>query len=138
MHTLSGVFFEMGAEDTNTPALDFQPPVAADWQVELADLIALGQIGIVIILPVPFGEPGDFAIERNGRFQRQLEGLAIDDRQRAGHADAYRAGLRVRRLAERRAAPAEHLALGEQLHVNFKADDDGVGSGHGEGLGIRD
>ena len=66
-------------------------------------------------------------------FSAPTERLAIHHRQRAGHADAHRTGLRIRRLAELRAAPAEHLALGEQLHVNFQADDDGIRLGHGGG-----
>ncbi len=107
---------------------DFQIAVVRKRQIVLADLIALGQVGIVIILAVPLGERRDLAIQRHGRLQRQFERLAIHHRQRAGHADADRARLRVRRRAELRAAPAEQLALGEQLHVHFQADDGGVGS----------
>ena len=36
---------------------DRQPAVVAQRQVELADLVALGQVGIVIVLAVPLGEP---------------------------------------------------------------------------------
>ena len=101
-------------------------PSSDERQIVLADLIALGQIGIVVILAVPLGERGDLAIQRHGRLECQLERPAVHHRQRAGHADADRAGLRVRRRAEPRAASAEQLRPREQLHVDFQADDDGV------------
>jgi len=135
---LAGVFFEMRANDADLLGLettfriaDFQVAVVAERQVVLADLIALGQVGIVILFAVPLGEFGDLAIQRDCRLQPQLERATIHHRQRARHADAQRASLRVGRGAEFRAASAKQLAARQQLHVDFQADDRGVGCGHG-------
>ena len=65
-------------------------------------------------------------MQRDGRLQRQLERLAIHDRQRAGQAQRHRIGLGIRRQPELGAAPREHLALGLELNVNLEADDDVV------------
>ena len=65
-------------------------------------------------------------MQRDGRLERQLERLAIHDRQRAGQAQRDRVRLGIRRQPELRAAPREHLALGLELNVDFQADDDFV------------
>ena len=93
---------------------------------KLADLIALGQIGVEIILA------GKNAARRNMRTQRQpqFDGaghrFAVHDRQRAGQGHVHHAGLRVGRGAKSRGCAAEYLAFGLQLGVRFKADDDFV------------
>ena len=46
---------------------DLQPAVVRERQVVLADLIALGQVGIVVVLAVPLGERRDLAVQRHGR-----------------------------------------------------------------------
>ena len=114
---------------------DLQPAVVAQRQVVLADLVALGQVGIVVVLAVPLGEAGDLAVQGQGR-------LDATARPRGGSSPAACPACRCTpgrsacwAGAELRAARAEHLALGEQLHVDFQADDDGVGLGHGEGIG---
>ncbi len=134
VHALAGVFFEVGADDANPLGrkfplgiADIQPAVVAQRQVVLADLVALGQVRVVIVLAVPLGEAGDLAVQGQGRLDGKLDRAAIHHRQRARHADAHRAGLRIGRGAEPRAARAEHLARGQELHVDFQADDDGVG-----------
>ena len=133
VHALAGVFFQMGADDADLLRLDaslgiadLQPAVVAERQIVLADLIALGQVGIVIVLAVPLGERGDLAVQRHGGPQASSKASAVHHRQRAGHADADRAGLRVGRRAELRAAAAEQLGPRDQLHVDFQADHDGV------------
>ena len=69
VHALAGVFFQMGADDADPLGLDpslgiadLQPAVVAERQIVLADLIALGQVGIVVVLAVPLGEAGDLAV----------------------------------------------------------------------------
>ena len=107
VHALAGILFQMSPDDADLLRLDaslgiadLQPAVMAERQIVLADLIPLGQVGVVILLAVPFGERRDLAIQGQGRSQRQFESLAIHHRQRAGHARADGAGLRVRRRAE--------------------------------------
>ena len=107
--------------------LDLQPAVLAERQVVLADLVVLRQVGVIVVLAVPLGEVGDLAVEGQGGPEGQVEGPAVHDRQHAGHADADRAGRRVGRQAELRAAAAEQLGLRQQLDVDFQADDDAIG-----------
>ena len=52
---------------------DFQIAVLRHRQIELADLIAFGQVGIVVVLAVPFRERGDVAVQSQGCLQRQAE-----------------------------------------------------------------
>ena len=90
----------------------------------LRDLIALQQVGIVVILAVELGELGDFAVEskscHDGRFDRGL----IDDRESPRHTEADRADVCVRKGPKNiRGTTAEHLGFGEDLGVNFEADD---------------
>ncbi len=80
VHIFSGVLFEMRADDPDLAfrgrfglGVDFEPAVVADGKVVLADLIALGKIGIIILFAVPLGERGDVAVQGDGRFDRQLK-----------------------------------------------------------------
>ena len=127
---LAGVLFQVDADDADPPGAggrgDLQPAVVAEGQVVLADLVVLGQVGVVVVLAVPLGERRDRAVEGQGRLEGQVEGAPVHDRQHAGHADADRAGRRVRRQAELRAAAAEQLGAGQQLDVDFQADDDAI------------
>ncbi len=133
VQAFAGVLFEVCPDDADPLGLDsalgiadLQPALGAEWQIVLADLIALGQVGIVVVLAVPLGERGNLAVQGHGRPQAQLEGLAVHHRQRAGHADADRAGLRIGRRAKLRAAAAEQLCLRRQLHVDFQPNHDGI------------
>ena len=133
MRQLAGVLLEVdpgqaapAAPAAVFPHRDLQMPALRERQVILADLIVLGQVGIIVVLPVPLGERRDLGMQRHGRLQRQVERLAVHHRQRAGQAERDRVGLRVRRQAEVGPAPGEHLALGLELHVDFQADDDFV------------
>ena len=104
VHALAGVFFEVGADDADPLGrklalgiADLQPAVVAQRQVVLAGLVALGQVGIVVVLAVPLGEAGDLAVQGQGRLDRKLDRAAVHHRQRARHADAHGAGLRIGR-----------------------------------------
>ncbi len=76
VHALAGVFFEMGPDDADLLRLeailgvaDRQVAVVRQRQVVLADLVALGQVRVVVLLAVPLGEAGDLAVQRHGRSQ---------------------------------------------------------------------
>ncbi len=137
VQALARVFFEVGTDDPDRfrceavlGVADFQAPALRKRQVVLADLVALRQIGIVILLAVPFRPRRDFTIEGDRCFERELDRPSVHHRQSSRHADADRAGLRVRLRSEPRAARAEQLARRGQLHVHFQADDRGVGLAH--------
>ena len=87
-----------------------EPPAAAQRLVVLADLVALGQVGIEVVLAVEDRARRELAAEREADHQpRSGSAPRVDDRQRPGQAEADRAGVRVRRLAEGQLAAAEHL-----------------------------
>ena len=108
VHALAGVLLEVDADDPHfsrpSPlGIDhFQLPISGERQVELADLVALGEVGIEIILPVPLRERCDVAIEGQGGTDCQVEGPAVHDRQRTGEPKTGGADLSVGRGAELR------------------------------------
>jgi hypothetical protein len=104
--------------------LDLQVAVFAERQLVLADLVALGQVGIGVILARKDRQFVDRAVERQPGLDRRLDRGAVDHRQRAGQRQAGGAGARVgRRALVVRGAAAEHLGAGERLGVNFHAHD---------------
>ena len=68
--------------------------------VVLGDLVALGQVGIEVVLAVEDRPRRELAAERQPDHQPEVDRLGVGDRQRAGQAEADRAGVRVGRLAE--------------------------------------
>src|SRR5207302_11515380 len=106
--------------------------VAAHREVVLADLVALGEVGVEVVLAVELGELLDLAVERHGRGQEQLDRPAVDDRQAARQPEADGAGVGVRGLAEVvGAAAAEHLGPRRQLDMDLHPD-----HGFPVGLGV--
>ena len=91
--------------------------------VVLADLVALRQVGIEVVLPVEDRPRRDLALEGHRDHQREVHRLRVRDRQRARVAEADRAGVRVRLVPERERAAAEHLRPRPQLDVDLDADD---------------
>ena len=137
MHALSRILLEMDASDPDVPR---QGPLRIDHlegalrregEVELRDLIALGEIGVEVVLPIPLRERRDLAAEGQRRPDGELEGRPIHHRERPGEAEAGGADLRVWRGTERGGAAAEELRPRLQLDVDFKADDRGEGRGGG-------
>ena len=103
--------------------LHVQVPADAQRQVVLRDLVGLGQIGIEVVLAVEDGALGDAAVEGQRDARGVLDRLLVGHRQHARMAQADRADVGVRRLAEGDLAAAEHLGAGVQLHVDLEADD---------------
>ena len=60
----------------------------------------------------------------------ELDGAAVQHRQRARQAEADRADLRVRRRAERVLQPQKIFVCGQELRVDLEADDGLEGHGH--------
>ena len=129
MHGLAGVLFEVKAGDAD--ALLVSPAVGADLDeavlgqrlVELADLVALGEIGIEVVFAGEDGGVVDPEVERLRGLDGEFDGLAVEHGQGSGHAQADRADVAVGLGAEDVGTAAEDLGLGEQLHVHFETDD---------------
>ena len=95
---------------------NLKPAVGAERQVVLADLVVLGQVGVIVVLAVPLGEGGD----------RQLSASPSAGPARtpggsspaaARHADADRTNVSCWAIAEMVAVPAEHLGRRRRLDV---------------------
>ena len=120
----------------------------------LADLIALRQIGIEIVLPVEPALPVNLRVEAEPGANRLLDTKAIDHGQHARHRRIHQRHVRIRLAAIRRASAGKQLCLRRHLRMHFQANDDlplaflpsdkliGAGGadvefGHGMGLGER-
>ena len=93
---LGRVLLEVHAMDAHVA----QPPAPAQGLVVLGDLVALGVVGIEVVLAVEDRPRRQLAAQRQPDQQAVVDRLGVGHRQRAGQAEADRAGARVRRLAE--------------------------------------
>ena len=98
------------------------PAVLGDGLVELRDLVALGQVGIEVVLAREDGALAHLAVDGQRGQRGKLDGLRVQHRQRAGQPQAHRADVGVGRRAKVVGATAEGLGGGEQLHVDFESD----------------
>src|SRR4029453_8772127 len=104
-------------------AVDLQRAVLAERLVVLADLVALREVRVEVVLPRPDADRVDPALQRAAHPDRVLHHLLVQHRERAGHAQAHEAGVRVGRGAELGRAAAEDLAPGQELGVDLEPDD---------------
>ena len=116
-------------------------PPTAQRLVVLGDLVALGQVGIEVVLAVEDRARRELGAEREADHQPEVHGAGVGHGQAAGQPQADRAGARVGRLAEGQLAAAEHLRGGRELHVDLEADDRLVGvlwaAASAAGCGVR-
>ena len=99
-------------------------PSAASGIVVLADLVALREVRVEVVLAFPLGARGNGPADRHARGEDVLDRRPIDGRQGPGQAEADRAGVGVRRGAVvGRRAGAEHLRGRSQLAVDLDPDD---------------
>ena len=132
MQRLAGIFFEMGAGEPDellgrrvTRADSYRESTAGyHRRLELTDLIALGQIGVEIILAGEDRARRDLRADRQAKLDGTHHGLAIEYRQDAGQRDVDRVGLHIWLGAEGDAAAGKYLRFGSQLGVGFQPDDD--------------
>ncbi len=126
---------------------DVHRPVSAERQVVLADLVALRQIRIEVVLPIPAARAGDLAAQRHADHRGHLDRAAVHDRKRARQPRDdridERVGLGVLELRARwvRRA-AEHLRSGREFDVDLETHDqprraDAWSRGGGHGSIIR-
>ena len=127
MQALAGVLFHMHAGDADAlaagRALDFDVAMFRHRLVVLRDLVALGQVGIEIVLAGEDRSRVDLAIQRRGRQHGELHRPPVQNRQRARQPQTHRADIRVRRIAKPGRAAAEDLGAGQKLDVDFQPDD---------------
>jgi hypothetical protein len=102
---------------------DGEPAFHSNGRVKLGDLIALHEVRIRIVFPIEFG------VARNGAMQSQrchhgiFNRLLVYGGEYPGHAQADRANMSIGWSAGIIcAAPAIHLAPGQQLGMDFQSD----------------
>lgn len=127
MERLAGVFFQVQPRNTDsfcaTMVFDLDPAAGGQRKFELGDLIALGQIRIEIILARESGMFVHSAVEGQSGAHAHFYGTLIEYWQSAGKAEANRTNVGIGRIAKASGTTAENLGVGEELRVDFQADD---------------
>ncbi len=135
VYVLAGILFHVDARDPRASHfpldVDVEMPGRGQRLFVLADLIALGQVRIEVVLAREDAGLVELAAERPRGAERELDGPSVQDRQRSWKAQTDGARVRVRRIAEGRLARAEQLGPRQQLRVDFESDD-GFVNFHGE------
>jgi len=124
---LAGILFHVDAGNPDAAGLSVDDQIYRALQGQrslvLGDLIALRKVRIEVVLAREDGLALDLTAQRERRLDREVDGLAVQHRQRARQPETHRARLRVGWRAERRRAPAEDLRAGQQVGVDLKPDD---------------
>ena len=131
---LAGILLQVKAGDADNLCgavgeFDLDLTRADDRMLILADLIALRQIGVEIVLPVEAADGVDARVQPEAGSHGLGDAFAVNDRQHAGEAGIDEADLTVRLRAECGGGAAEQLGVADDLGVDFKADDHLPGAG---------
>ncbi len=129
MQALAGVFLQMGAGDADALALavfqvDVEVSLAHHWQLELADLVALGQVGVEVVLAREHRARRDVGLHGQAELHGHAHGRFVEHGKRTGIAQVDDAGLGVGRRAITRRGTGKDLAAGGELGVDFQPDHD--------------
>ena len=129
MQGLAGILLQMRASDADGldgAVIEHDVELAAlhHGQFVLADLIALRQIGVEIILAREHRAARDFRPDAQTEFDRPAKGFGVQHRQhgRICQIDQVRLGVRRRRAVSRRRA-GKNLRLRCELGVYLQPDD---------------
>src|SRR5690606_6647035 len=123
VHVLPGVFFQMNAGDAHRLPLSVdvyvEPAAGGERRVVLADLIALGQVRIEVLLAGELAYSVDIAAQSQSRAHRQLRGPRVHDGQRARPSETHGTNVAVWKAAKCDGTAAEKLGARQQLRVDF-------------------
>ena len=139
---LSGVLLEMQPLDADREAfavrqIDGDRALPHHRRFVLADLIALRQVRIEIVLPVEHRFQIDLGLETEPGADRLAHALLVDHRQHAGHRRVDQRDVRVGLAAEFGRSAGEQLSVGGDLGMDLHADHDlPVAGGALDGLGF--
>ena len=98
--------------------------LAHDRRFVLADLIALRQIGIEIVLPVEHRSLIDLGVQAQAGADRLADAFLVDHRQHAGHRGIDQRDVAVGLAAEFGRGAGKQLRVRGDLGVHLHADDD--------------
>ena len=124
---LSGVLLQMDALDPDLSRdagldIDQHLALADDGVLELADLIALRQVGIEIVLAVEDRAQVDRRLQPQPGAHRLFDAEAVDHRQHARHRRVHEAHVRIGLGPELRRRAGEQLGFGAHLRVHLHPD----------------
>jgi hypothetical protein len=123
---LARVLLHVDAGQPDAPGLavddDLDLAARADRLLVHADLVALRQVRVEVVLAGEARTRRDAASGGQPGADRELDDAAVQHRQHARHAEAHRADVDVGRCTERGRAAAEDLRAGEQLGMHLEAD----------------
>ena len=121
---LAGVLFDVRSFDANSATVSqLDVAVFVGRLLVLGGLEVLGHVRVEVVLA---GEHRGLnpAVQGPPQGHGELDRLTVRHRKRPRQAEADRADVGVRFVAERVGASAEQLRLGGQLDVHFETDDD--------------
>ena len=104
--------------------VDHHLALAHDRRLVLADLIALRQVGIEIVLAVEHRLQIDPRLEPEAGAHRLRDAFLVDHRQHARHGGVDQRDMRVGLAAELGRGAGEQLGLRRHLGMDLHADDD--------------
>ena len=105
-----------GARSTRTS------PGADDRVVELADLVALRQVRVEVVLAVEARDAVDRRLQAEAGADGLLDAVAVDDREHAGHRRVDEGDVGVGLGAEGGRGAGEELGVRGDLGVDLHAD----------------
>src|SRR5690242_8463766 len=127
MQALASILLEMKPLDTDDHTLtaeeiDDDLALADEWVLVLADLIALRQVWIKIVLPVEDRVEIDLCLQRKPGADCLRKAALVNDGKHSGHGGIDQAHMRVWLAAELGRSAGEQLGVGGDLGMHFHAD----------------
>ena len=133
VHQLARILFNVDALDADNLVfgntgllvfLDQQRAFAHQRVVELADLIALRQIGVEVVLAVKARPRVDLGFDGHAGAHGLADAFGVGHGQHAGHGRVNKADLAVGLRAKSGGGAGKQLRIRSHLRVHFKADYD--------------
>ena len=128
VHRPAGVLLEVGADELDVAAgaafrLDGDSPPRRDRVLVLADLVALRQVRVEVVLAREDASGGDAGADREAEPDRHPHRLAVEHRKHPGKPEVDRARLGVGRRSVAGRSTGKELAPGEEAGVHLQPDD---------------
>jgi hypothetical protein len=101
---------------------DLNGSVLGERTVILRNLIALWKIRVKVVLSRPLRFAIDDAVQSQTRFYCHSDGSLVQNRERAGQAQTYRARIHVRGLTKTGGTGTEKLGARQELTVALETD----------------
>ncbi len=126
MDALAGILLHMQPLDPDqlggpVGQVDFHRSLADDGVSVLADLIALRQILIEVVLALKHAAKIDLRLQAQARPHSLFHAIAVQDRQHAGHGGVHKTDMGVGRGTVFGAGAAEQFGLAGDLGMNLQA-----------------